>query len=95
MAFVVKALFRWNQSLKNADIIVLRNVLAIFSEFFSRYREILPSTIYMPNFRSIGTFKEKLRRRGGGGGGVLSIGYLIQNNSVISCQKQIELGTCW
>ena len=40
--------------LKNADISVLSNFLAISFEFFSRYQEILPSTIYMPNFRSIG-----------------------------------------
>ena len=40
-------------------------LLQIFFEFFSRYREILLSTIYMPNFRSIGPFKEKLQRGGG------------------------------
>ena len=32
---------------KNADMSVLSNFLAIFS----RYREILPSTTYMPNFQ--------------------------------------------
>ena len=47
--------------LKNADISVLNNFLAIFFEFCSLYREILPSTIYMPNFRSIGPFKQKLQ----------------------------------
>ena len=64
MAFLVKALFQWNKSLKNADISVLRNFLAIFFDFFSRYREILLSTIYLPNFRSIGPFKQQLRREG-------------------------------
>ena len=42
--------------LKNADISVLSNFLAT---------KILPSTIYMPNFRSIGPFKQKLQRGGG------------------------------
>ena len=50
------------QVLKNADISVLSNFLAIFLEVFYRYREILPSTIYMANFRSIGPFKQKLQR---------------------------------
>ena len=50
-------------SAKNADISILSNFLTIFS-IFSRYREILPSTIYMPNFGSIGPFEQKLR--GGG-----------------------------
>ena len=36
--------------------------MAIFSDF-SPYREILPSTIHMPNFRSIGPFRKKLQRR--------------------------------
>ena len=30
--------------------------------FFSRYQEILPSTMYMPNLTSIGSFKQKLQR---------------------------------
>ena len=34
---------------------------ATFWQLFSRYREILLSAIYMPNFRSIGQFKHKLR----------------------------------
>ena len=69
MAFLVKkALFRWNECSKNADITVLSNFLEIFFKFFSRYREILPSTIHMPNFRSIGPFKQKLQEGGGGGG---------------------------
>ena len=63
MAFLVKALFRLN-ALKNADISTLSNFLAAFFEFCSRYREILPSVIYMPNFRSIGPFKEELQRGG-------------------------------
>ena len=33
---------------------------ATFWQLFSRYREILLSAIYMPNFRSIGPFKHKL-----------------------------------
>ena len=65
MAFLVKALFRWNEYSKNADISVLSNFLAIFFESFSLYREILPSTIYMPNLRSIGPFKQKVQRGGG------------------------------
>ena len=51
---------------RNADISILSNFLAVFFNFFSRYREILPSTIYMPNFRSVGPFKQKLQRGGGG-----------------------------
>ena len=47
------------QVLKNADISVFSKFLAIF-RIFSRYREILPGTIYVPNFRSIGPFKQKL-----------------------------------
>ena len=34
MAFLVKALFRWNEYSKNADISVLSGFLAIFSNFF-------------------------------------------------------------
>ena len=48
--------------LKNADVSVLSNFLAIFFRFVSRYGEMLPSTIYMPDFRSIGLFKQKLER---------------------------------
>ena len=59
MAFLVKALFRWNKSSKNGDISILSNFLAIFSDF-SPYREILPCTIYMSNFRLIGPPKQKL-----------------------------------
>ena len=66
MAFLVKALFRWNRCSKNTDII-LSNFLAIFFKFFSRYREILPNTIYAPNFRLIEPSKQKLQRGGGGG----------------------------
>ena len=62
MAFLVKALFRWNKCSENDDIKLLSNFLAIFFKFFSQYREILPNFIYMPNFRSIGPFKQKLQR---------------------------------
>ena len=34
MVFLVKTLFRWNKYSKNADISVLSNFLAIFSNFF-------------------------------------------------------------
>ena len=34
MAFLAKALFQWNKSLKNADISILSDFLAIFSDFF-------------------------------------------------------------
>ena len=34
MVFLVKALFRWNKSLKNDDISILNNFLAIFFGFF-------------------------------------------------------------
>ena len=66
MAFLVKALFRWNEYSKHAGISVLSNFLTIFFELFPPYQEILPSTIYMPNFRSIGPFKQKLQGEGGG-----------------------------
>ena len=62
MAFLVKALFRWNECSKNADISVLSNFPPFFFKYFAQYREILPSAIYMPNFRSIGPFKQKLQR---------------------------------
>ena len=39
-----------------------------FFKFLSRYREIVPFTIYMPNLRSIGPSKQKLQ---GGGGQIL------------------------
>ena len=61
MAFLVKALFWWNECSKIADISILSNFLAIFSKCFSWYREILPRTIYMPNFKSIGPSKQKLQ----------------------------------
>ena len=67
MAFLVKALFPWNECSKNADISVLSNFLAIFFGIFSLYRETLPCTIHMPNFRSFLPFKQKLQRGGGGG----------------------------
>ena len=35
MPFLVKALFRWNECSKNADISVLSNFLATFFNFFS------------------------------------------------------------
>ena len=34
MAFLVKALFQWNECSKNADISILSNFLAIFFDFF-------------------------------------------------------------
>ena len=34
MAFLVKALFRWNKCPKNADISVLSNFLSFFLNFF-------------------------------------------------------------
>ena len=52
--------------IQNADSNVLRNFLAIVFESFSRYLEILPSITHMPNFKSIGPFKQKLL--GGGEG---------------------------
>ena len=35
MAFLVKAMFRWNESSKNAEISILSNFLEIFVGFFS------------------------------------------------------------
>ena len=54
--------------LKNAGYQRFDQLPGNFFRIFFRCREILPSTIYMPNFRSIGPFKQKLQRRGGGGG---------------------------
>ena len=34
MAFLEKALFQWNKTSKNADICILSNFLANFSNFF-------------------------------------------------------------
>ena len=50
------------QLLKN-DISVLSNFLQFF-QIFSRYREILPNFIFMPNYRSIGHSNRNYR--GGG-----------------------------
>ena len=47
MAFLVKALFSWNECLQKADISILSNFWAIFFQFFSSYREILPNAIYI------------------------------------------------
>ena len=46
MTFFVKALFQWNESSKNADISILRNFLAIFSNFFldiEKFYQVLPT----------------------------------------------------
>ena len=64
MAFLAKALFRWNESSKNADINILSYFLAILVGFHSLYREILPMTIYMPNFRSIVDYPNRNYRGG-------------------------------
>ena len=42
MAFLAKALFRWNKSLKNADISILSNFLAIFFGFFLHIEKFYP-----------------------------------------------------
>ena len=42
---------------------------AVVFQLFSRYREIFPNAIYLPSFRSIGPFEQKLQKGGGGGGG--------------------------
>ena len=63
-SFLVKALFSENECSKNADVIILSNCLATF-EIFSQVREILPNTVCMPIFKSIGAFKHKLREGGG------------------------------
>ena len=67
MAFLVKAMFSWNKYLKNADIGISSNFLATIFQFLSHYREILPNTIHMPNFKSTGPFKQKLQRGEGVG----------------------------
>ena len=64
MAFYVNERVLMEQVLKNADISILSNILAILFKLFSRYRERLANTTYMPNSRSIGPLKQKLR--GGG-----------------------------
>ena len=62
MAFLMKAQFQWNKCSKNADINVLRNLMAIFF-FISRN-----FTKYYLHAKSIGPFKQKLQKGGGGGG---------------------------
>ena len=108
MAFLVKALFRWNEYSKNADISVLSNFLAILFEFFSPCREILPSTICMPNFRSIGPFKQKLQRGEGRicphpaipickKPGLFRVNCLLQDDAsagIQSLQTSIEIKLC-
>ena len=48
--------------LKNADISIFSDFLARFINFFLDIENFLPRTIYMTNFRSIGSFKQKLQR---------------------------------
>ena len=45
MAFLVKALFRWNKCSKDADISILSNFLEIFFNFFSRYLKTLEQKV--------------------------------------------------
>ena len=49
------------QGSKNADISIFSNFLAIFG--FSQYREILPNTVNISSFKSIGPSKQKLQRK--------------------------------
>ena len=48
--------------LKKLLISGFEQLLGNFFQIFSRYREILASTIYIPNFRSTGPFKQKLQK---------------------------------
>ena len=61
MTVLVKALFSWNE----CGYQHFEHIVSNFSIFF-QYREILPNTIYMPNFKSIGSFKQKLQSGGKG-----------------------------
>ena len=65
MAFLVKALFRWNESFKNLDISVLRNFLAIFFYFYLNIEKFyqLLSTCQISD-----QLDHSNRNYGGGGG---------------------------
>ena len=64
MAFLVEALFSWNECWKHTDISILSNFLATYFQFFSQCREILPNTAYVP---SSSQFDHSNRNYGGGG----------------------------
>ena len=49
-------------NVKNAENSILATSWKVFSNFFLDIDNFFPSTIYMPNFRSIGSFKQKLQR---------------------------------
>ena len=69
MAILVKDMFRWNKCSKNADISVLSNLLAIFSNFFDieKFYQVLST-------HKISDQLDYSNRnyRGGGGGGAES-----------------------
>ena len=57
MAFLVKALVSWNECYQHFEQLFG----TFFQIFSSQYREILPSTICMLNFKSIGPSRQKLQ----------------------------------
>ena len=65
MAFLVKALFSWNECWKNADISILSNFLAKFSNFLSISRN---SAIYYlhAKFQINWTIQIEITEGGGG-----------------------------
>ena len=65
MAFLVKALFSWNEYSKNAGIIILSNFLAIFPMFFSTSRNFAKYYLHA-KFHINWTIQTDITEGGGG-----------------------------
>ena len=80
MAFLVKALFRWNECSKNADISVLSNFLAFFSNF-SLYRKIYQ----ILSTRQISDWTIQTEITDGGGGAESALPWPYQSAKSPAC----------
>ena len=67
MAFLVKALSRWNKCSKNADISILSNFLAIFSNFFLDIEKFYQVLYIHAKFKINWTIQTGITEGGGGG----------------------------
>ena len=66
MAFLVKALFRWNESSKNADISIFKNFQAIFFGFFLHIEKFYQVLSAYQISGQLGHPSRNYRGRGGG-----------------------------
>ena len=66
MAFLVKALFRWNECSKNADIGNLSNFLAIIFEFFFSILRNFTKYYLLAEFQIHWTIQTEITEGGGG-----------------------------